>query len=249
MLDYAAWLERLQHFVAHRRVYLPEEQHGLCHVEIAPPLTSRDIARLQAGLGCPMPSSVEGFLTHATSGLRFGYAVPAVDGSTFEIEECLFCYAVGVPDSPGNDDPIEDSCPGPLVSGLEAMILARNHCVEYALGSWLTEPEWPIDRAFWRHALPLTFTSGGDGLAIWAHADDDPSPPVIALSHDDESTLVSPTFDVFLTIWEQCGYYWDETFKDGGAFIDASSPAAARFRASLEWKSSGKRSSKPKGSR
>jgi hypothetical protein len=156
--------------------------------------------------------------------LRFGYAFVDRDGSTFEVQENLFCYPVQPPDS---------HCRVQWASGPKAIIRARNECVEYALYSWLTEREWPIDRAFWRHALPLTLNSAGNGLAVWVHADDDPAPPVIGLDHDDESTLVSPTFDDFLTMCEQCGYYWDDTFRDGGCFIEASSPAAVRFRASL----------------
>jgi hypothetical protein len=84
--------------------------------------------------------------------LRFGYAFVDRDGSTIEVQENLFCYPVEAADSPGTDEH-DGNCRVRLASGPDAMIRARNECVEYALYSWLSEREWPIDRAFWRYAL------------------------------------------------------------------------------------------------
>jgi hypothetical protein len=101
----------------------------------------------------------------------------------------------------------------------------------------LAEPDWPLDRAFWRHALPLVHYSDGDGVALWVHDPEHPDPPVIYLKHEDQSFLLCRTFDEFLGQWERLGYVGTndlERFRNPQTgFLDAATPEALALRGKL----------------
>jgi hypothetical protein len=113
----------------------------------------------------------------------------------------------------------------------------RREAKDYAQGSWVTEPDWPLDRAFWRHALPLVQYPDGDGLALWVHDAEFPEPGVLYLRHDGESVLLCRTFDEFLAAWAELEYAPAadvvECRSPSTVFLDVRSPAAAALRASL----------------
>jgi hypothetical protein len=107
-------------------------------------------------------------------------------------------------------------------------------CVDYAQESWLAEPEWPLDYAFWRHGWPLARDPAGNGPALWRHARNQPHYPVVYLDHEDESFLIAPTFDQFLEQWERLGYL---SFREllnfrnpDTGFLDSTTPEARRLR-------------------
>ncbi len=220
MLDYVAWLDRLRRFIAAMQAKAAPEDIDQCYIETEEPMSREDIDWLRSNLECPLPEQVERFLTQAASSVQFGYVVTQSDGSKFEHEDGLFYY-MRFSESEST-----------VFTGREAIAGYQELCADSAVNGWLTEKEWPLDRAFWKHALPLT-CNGADGLAVSAHAADDPHPPVIFLEHEGESYLVSPTFDDFLIQWEKLGYCWSEDFRNSSGFLDADCPAAVKFREPL----------------
>lgn len=115
--------------------------------------------------------------------------------------------------------------------------------MEYARESWLSAPDWPLDRAFWRHALPPVHYPDGDGVALWVHESEDAQPAVIYLKHEDKSFLLSRTFDEFLEQWEKLGYISTGALEDyrnpQTGFLDATTPQAVALREKLGFISSG----------
>ena len=99
------------------------------------------------------------------------------------------------------------------------------------------ESDWPLDQAFWRHALPLVHYPDGDGVALWVHDPEHPNPAVIYLKHEDTSFVLSRTFDEFLEHWERLGYTGTNDLEDyrnpETGFLDSTSPKAMAFRTSL----------------
>jgi hypothetical protein len=99
------------------------------------------------------------------------------------------------------------------------------------------ESDFPLDRAFWRHALPLIHYPDGDGVALWVHDPDHAQPAVIYLKHADESFLLSRTFDEFLMQWEKLGYVGANDLQDyrnpKTGFLDCTTPKAVELRARL----------------
>ena len=122
------------------------------------------------------PPPLRRFLATGASSISFRYGYPT---AVYETDD-VFCPA----------DQLADG---------------REECVEYARESWLTEPDWPLDYAFWRHALPLLHYPDGDGVALWMHDPEHAEPAVIYLKHEEESFLLSRTFDEFLEQWEKLG--------------------------------------------
>jgi hypothetical protein len=112
----------------------------------------------------------------------------------------------------------------------------RVEAQDYAGCSWLVEPDWPIDRALWQHALPLLQYPDGDGLALWVYAPEFPEPAIIYLRHDAESVLLCRTFDEFVAQWAQLGYapvYELAECRDPRTgFLSLRSPQAISLRAS-----------------
>lgn len=222
-MDYIAWLHRLQQFVAACRANLPPDRHRECSVHVDPPLSASDLQRLRDGLDCPLPDSVAGFLTQAASRLRFECVCPADDEEVYISGE-LFNYYLWRPD----DNSCSVGCP-------DGMIESRECVLDYVTAetSWLNEPEWVLDRAFWRHGLPLTQSPNTDCLALWAHDPDGGEPAVVSLAHDEESYLLSPSFDTFLEQWESLGYDFAPEYIDPDLRLLDTSCDAARERRRL----------------
>lgn len=208
-MDYAKWARRLGAFVRGLQRRSPAEYHDKFSIEVAPPLGEDELDELAEALDCGLPPSLRKFLGTGSSSISFQYAWPPEDDESCDV----FCPA----------DELADW---------------RQECVEYAADSWLTEPDWPLDRAFWRHALPLVHYPDGDGVALWVHDADDPDPPVVYLKHEDQSLLLSRNLDDFLTQWEGLGYVGAndlEPFRNPKTgFLDASLPKAVALRKKWE---------------
>ncbi len=207
-MDYAQWVQRLRGFILDRQKRSPPEHRAKFSIEIAPPLDDDELADLAEALDCGLPPPLRQFLRTGAAAISFAYAGPLEDDETAD----TFCPA----------DELADW---------------RDECVAYARESWLTEPDWPLDRAFWRHALPLVHYPDGDGVALWVHDPEYPDPPVIYLKHEAESFLLARNFDEFLREWERLGYTGTNTLaayrnpKTG--FLDSATPPAVAFRQAL----------------
>ncbi len=207
-MDYAQWVQHLRSFVLALQKRSPAEWQGNFVVEIAPPLDEDDLEELAEALDCGLPPPLRRFLATGASSISFSYGGPT---AAYETED-HFCPA----------DQLAES---------------REECIEYARESWLTERDWPLDRAFWRHALPLVHYPDGDGVALWVHDPDHAEPAVIYLKHEDTSFLLSRTLDEFLEQWEKLGYIGTNDLENyrntETGFLDATTPQAVALREKL----------------
>jgi hypothetical protein len=206
MPDYGAWVQRLREFSDGGRVRATAADQRYCRVEIAPPLDHARLKTLEEECGGRLPPPLRDFLSTGASSITFRWFEPEVNEADYEV---VFCPA-------------------------EELASWRQECMEYAQGSWLTEPEWPLDYALWRHGWLLTHDEAGDGLAIWAHDRRQPHYPVAYLDHEDTSYLVASTFDDFLEHWERLGYLdlgelLDFRDPETG-FLDTATPQARVYR-------------------
>jgi hypothetical protein len=222
-MDYADWLARLRTFVNAWQARLPPERRSECYVHADPPLSPDQIRQLRDGLDCPLPPSIERFLTQAASRLRVHCICVQPGTAETVIAWDLFNYWFYSPQKL----PYEEQFVGPL----EGMMYSRE--VARALADHF-EPECVLDRALWHHALPLAAFPTNDALALWAYDPELAEPPVIWLNHDDASFLLSPSFDEFLEQLERLGYDYGEEYRDPGTgLMDIDSPAAVARRSLL----------------
>ncbi len=206
MTDYSAWVQRLLQFSDDRRVRAAGAGRRYCRVEVVPPLDRARLKALEDECGRPLPPPLRDFLSTGASSITFRWFEPGAGDTDYEL---VFCPA-------------------------EELADWRQECAEYAEDSWLTEPEWPLDYALWRHGWLLTHDPAGDGLALWAHDRRQPHYPVAYLDHEDRSFLVAPTFDDFLEHWERLGYPDPGDLLDfrdpGTGFLDTATPEARAYR-------------------
>src|SRR5262249_42909935 len=121
----------------------------------------------------------------------------------------------------------------------DGMLEARDCVLDHATyeDSWLMKPEGVLDRAFWRHGLPLTRHPFTNVLALWAHDPDVPEPPVPWLHHDRDSYLLAPSFATSVGgLLEQCvclGFDWGPGYTDPETRLMDTSCESARQRRRL----------------
>jgi hypothetical protein len=193
-------------------------------VRADPPLDPDQIRRLRDGLDCPLPPSVESFLTRAASRVIVSCACAPPGHPETVIGWDLFNYWVWSPE----ERAYEDEFVGPLDGMAYARELTRD------IGDEMGDKECVLDRALWHHALPLMVAPSNDALALWAYDPGLAEPPVLCLYHDAPSFLLSPSFDVFLDQMERLGYDFGEQYRDPGTgLMGTDGPAAVARRALL----------------
>jgi hypothetical protein len=222
-MDHVAWLGRLRTFVEAWQAKLPPERRSECYVRTDPPLTSDQVGQLRDGLDCPLPPSIEQFLTHAASRLRVHCVCLAPGSAETIVGFDLFNYWLWSPEK----RPFEEQFHGPVDAMMDCRELAR------ATAERL-DPECVLDRALWYHALPLFYAPTTDALALWAYNPDLEEPPVMWLNHDNDSFLLSVSFDAFLEQMERLGYDYGEQYRDPKTgLMDPKGSAAVARRALL----------------
>jgi hypothetical protein len=212
-MDYTMWVERLRSFVLTLQQRSPVDSAEQFAVEIAPPLGEDALEKLAETLDCGLPPPLRRFLGTAASSVSWRYVWPPPNTKT---------------DLPFFDEASETFCPA------DQLAEWREGCLAYAPSF---ESDFPLDRAFWRHALPLTQYPDTDGVALWLYDPDFDQPAVIYLAHEEESFLLSRTFDDFLEQWEKLGYTSAGCLKDfrnpKTGFLDARTPEAVAWRKAL----------------
>lgn len=227
-MDHAAWLERLKHFVAAWQARLPAERRPECYVRSDPPLTAGQMDELREDLDLPLPASVVGFLTRATSRLIFECICTPPGHPEVRAAGQLFDYWIGSPEARDYDDQFSGPLEGLPFARIEAEG-ATDHMQECGCA---------LDRAWWRFALPLTFMPSTDApLALWVYDPDLAEPPVVSLYYAEPGFLLANTFDEFLTHWEALGYDWGQEYLEEGqglsGVMDPLGPAGRARRALL----------------
>jgi hypothetical protein len=73
-----------------------------------------------------------------------------------------------------------------------------------ATETWLASD--PEEKALWLRAFPFASMVQGDFLALDLEEERADNLPVVYLSHDDRSRVLSPSFDEFLLTWQRLCY-------------------------------------------
>lgn len=208
MLDYRQWVQQLDAFINGLHQRSPAHQQASIKLQFAPPLTPDELAQFKRDFQIPLPTPLLGFLSQGSSRISFGFTWFNELGEELKGGETF--------------------CPAPELA------FWRECCIDFAKNSWLMEEEWPLDRAFWRHAIQITRNANHDGLALWMHDHDHLNPAVIYLKHNDASFLLAPTFDNFLNHWARLAYHPLNGLKEfrhpDSGFLDSTLPPALAYR-------------------
>ena len=106
------------------------------------------------------------------------------------------------------------------------------NCRDWAEETWVAE--YPQDKSFWLNSVPFAEMNNGDYLALDTTEAKD-NPPMIYLSHDDESFIIAESFTDFLTHWERLCYIGPESwmlenFLGENGYINSNSEKAEDLR-------------------
>ena len=216
MFDSRAWVHRAQSFGQSLRA-VPGAQVESLHLE--PPLGVHEADALGRVLRRPLPAALRAFLVTGSAGLdcRYTYA-PGEDAETAELS-ALFPDQTSI-------------YGGARLCAAEQLADYAQSCAEWASETWVSEE--PAQAAVWRSALPFAALDNGDYLALDVRqpADD---PPVLYLSHDDESLELAASFTEFLAVWERLCYLGPEIwllaeFLTESKHLNADGQKAERLR-------------------
>ncbi len=221
--DYAGWVQR-----ANACFQSLEQKHGSSlqtEVAIAPPLTPDAVDRIQeAVLPRQLPSAYRAFLLAGSGKFDFTYRFsPPVDSVISERLQEIF---------EGEDSLVS----GAVLCDGQQLAQDLTECKVWTEDTWIAES--PEDYELWANGLPFASMANGDYLALDLRngiAD----PPVLYLSHEDTSKVLSPSFTSFLQIWEALGYAGPEIwvlepfFDETSGCLTADTPKAAALQSLL----------------
>jgi len=188
--------------------------------EFGPPQTPAELDRIERS-GLVLPAALRRFFTEGSGTIDFRYVFePESDSSDADRLARL------LPDQ-------SSIYGGVCIAAAELPDLHRS-ATEWARDTWVAEDK--DQQTIWESALPFAGLDNGDFLAIDVSTPEDP--PVIYLSHDDESIVLSPSFNAFLAAWERLCYLGPEIwllerFRGEDGFLDGGSAAARELRALL----------------
>ncbi len=213
-VDYPAWVQQLQSFIFGLRSRSPEADRNQFQVEVQAPLSVKETDGLERTHERPLPVPMRAFLEQASSGVALRYECAGPTGP-------VGAYDFSI-------------CPAAKLENW------RGDCLAAVAGGWMAQDrEWPLDRAFWRHAQPFAGQDHiGDYLALWSHDPDDPNPPVLCLNHESSSWIIAPSFNYFLHLWACLGYigicHLANYCEPGCGFLDSTTEKARVLRSCLE---------------
>ena len=213
--DFADWLSRARAFTI-RVGSVPNVE--VRSTIVAAPMREFEIHAVERALGAALPAALRALFTRGAAAVDCAYAFEP-QGEALEHLRALL---------PDEDRVFGGARFGPASDLPEYRAAAR----EWARDTWIADD---LDqRTMWESALPFVRLDNGDYLALDCRADHD-DPPVVYLSHDDESFLLAADLVTFLTAWEHVCYLGPEEwllrpFTDPTGRLDAESERAARLR-------------------
>jgi hypothetical protein len=213
--DYTGWVDRAQAFMSDLGSLSYTEVRS---AHVTAPATEADMQALEAELGRTIPFSLRTFFTRGASGLDCRYTVQPEGQVLDKLRGVL-------PD-------VSSIYGGARLGPVSELANFSRAVREWADETWVAE--YPEDRLVWDSALPFIWLANGDYLALDLRAIET-DPPVIYLSHDDESFLLSPDFVAFLSAWERLCYIGPEDwllreFTGPNGYLDAESDRASQLR-------------------
>jgi len=213
--DYATWVARAQAFTGALGRLAGAEVRSTA---VAPPVREAELAPVERTLGARLPASLRAFFTRGAAGLDCGYAFEPGGEALDRLQGLL---------------PDEERIYGGARIGPVSELPDFSAGVHgWAEDTWIAEE--PAQRIIWESALPFARLDNGDYLALDLRTGE-ADPPVVYLSHDDDSSSIAPNLVAFLDAWERLCYLGPEhwlllEFTDAEGNLDPDSDRAARLR-------------------
>jgi hypothetical protein len=198
-MDYKSWVSRSIAFLEGIRA-LPGEPY--LTIEIAPPLTSAELGRIQSNWHRHLPAELVRFWLEGSANLsgRYGWRPPAEElpslREVFEYSHSVYGGPRFIAASKVNPNPRDTSYFGGDIMTGDAEECQRT-----------------ID--LWGRSIIIMHVDNGDCLGLDPEAPgcDPDDPPVVYLVHDDSSSdQICPRFTTFLSIWEELSYVGPENW-------------------------------------
>jgi len=213
--DYTGWVDRAQAFMSGLGSLSYAEVRS---AHVTAPATEADMKALEGELGRTIPFSLRTFFTRGASGLDCGYTMQPEGQALDKLRDVL-------PD-------VSSIFGRPRLGPVSELANFSRAVREWADETWVAE--FPEERLIWDSALPFIWLENGDYLALDLRATEI-DPPVVYLSHDDESSLLSPDFVAFLSAWERLCYIGPEhwllrEFAGPNGYLDPESGRASQLR-------------------
>ncbi|HEY9171483.1 MAG TPA: SMI1/KNR4 family protein [Verrucomicrobiae bacterium] len=188
-------------------------------VDVALPQGQETYAKLAGRLPFSLPEAVSAFLLAGSARCKFRYEWKPKG----KVAEQLQAALAGEEKVFGGSD----LC--------HAAAFSRWHkdCRAWANETWIAE--YPDDQATWLNSLPIAAIANGDYLGVdlrGAKSD----PPVVYLSHDEESRVIAPSFTGFLQSWAGLCYIGPEIWllenflDERTGWLDSTSERAKKLR-------------------
>lgn len=209
MNDYAGWVQRAFKFTQH----LPSSKKMLgkitANATVAPPLTQEELEQIKTDVQKALPEELCRFWLEGSRCCSFRYVIER-NVASYENDDTLYG---GV----SFFDPAE------LTGHIES-------CLDGAEGA----EDVPDQMPFWKNSIPFAALDNGDYLGVLV-TDDEVKQPVVCLSHDDESSILAPSFSSFLLTWERLCYIGPEIwviekYLDDKGLLDAETEQAQSLR-------------------
>jgi hypothetical protein len=219
MFDYKLWIQRVASFTDNLAQLAPDFDNVSSEVIVQPPLTESVLSEITSTIDKRVPQELAQFWLTGSRHCRCTYLCGEAKSEIVPQIEKIF----------GSFQEIYGG-----VSFINATDLSQHliNCRDWAEETWIAE--YPQDKSFWLNSVPFVEMNNGDYLALDATEKTD-NPPVVYLSHDEESFVIAESFTDFLTHWERLCYigpevWMLENFRNEKGYINSDSVEAKDLR-------------------
>ena len=219
MLDYKLWVERAVSFTRNLAELVPYINGVKIEVSVQPPLTESELMEIASKTDRQIPQELANFWLTGSRHCDCSYICEDANSEIVPQIENIFSS-------------FQELYGG--ASLINAADLAQHllNCRDWAEETWVAK--YPQDKSFWLNSMPFAEMNNGDYLALDTTEAKD-NPPVIYLSHDDESFVIAESFTDLLTHWERLCYigpeFWMlENFLGENGYINSDSVKAEHLR-------------------
>ena len=219
MFDYQLWIERAVLFTRNLAKPSPYFNDIKSEVLVKPVLIESELIKIASKIDKQIPQELANFWLNGSRHCDCTYFCEDAKSEIVSQIETIF----------GSFQEIYGGASLINATDLPEHLL---NCKEWAEETWVAE--YPQDKSFWLNSVPFVAMNNGDYLALDTLKAED-NPPVIYLSHDDESSVIADSFTDFLTGWEQLCYVGPEigmlqNFRDENDYINSDLDNAKELR-------------------
>jgi hypothetical protein len=212
MFDYKTWIERATFFTDNLAQLTPYFDNVSSEVIVQSTLTESELTDIASKVDKRIPQELAQFWLTGSQHSNCSYLCGDAKSEIVPQVETIF----------GSFQEIYGGASFINATDLPQHLL---NCRDWAQETWVAE--YPQDKAFWLNSVPFVEMNNGDYLALDVTEGRD-NPPVVYLSHDDESFIIAESFTDFLTHWERLCYigpeiWMLENFRSEDGYINSNS--------------------------